>query len=104
MHFSGLVARLSLPPYNTGMTFDELPEDQKEYFLKAEKQGFTLGKILVYLIGLAIAVPLFIFKHPIIACFVIVIAILAPHSREAKKSILDDIEFSKLNSSSENGM
>ena len=65
------------------MTFDELSEEQKEDFLKAEKQGFTLGKILVYLIGLAIAVPLFIFKHPIIACFVIVIAILAPvHERQ----------------------
>ena len=75
------------------MTFDELPEEQKEYFRKAEKQGIQLGKILSYLIGLAIAIPLFIFKHPIIACFVIVAAILAPHSEEAKKSILGDMEF-----------
>lgn len=75
------------------MTFDELTEEQKESLLKAEKQGLTLGKILVYLIALAIAVPLFIFNHPIIACFVIVMAILAPHSEEAKKSILDDPKF-----------
>lgn len=75
------------------MTFEELPEEQKESLLKAEKQGFTLGKILVYLIGLAIAVPLFIFNHPVFACLMIVAAILAPHSDEAKKSILDDMEF-----------
>jgi hypothetical protein len=75
------------------MTFDELPEEQKESLLKAEKQGFTLGKILVYLIALAIAIPLFIFKHPVFACLTIAVAILAPHSAESKKSILDDMEF-----------
>jgi len=76
------------------MTFNELPEEQKESLLKAEKQGFTLGKILVYLIALAIAIPLFIFKHPVFACLTIAVAILAPHSAESKKSILDDMEFS----------
>jgi hypothetical protein len=75
------------------MTFDELTEEQKESLLKAEKQGFTLGKILVYLIALAIAIPLFIFNHPVFACLTIAVAILAPHSAESKKSILDDMEF-----------
>ena len=76
------------------MTFNELPEEQKESLLKAEKQGFTLGRILVYLIALAIAIPLFIFNHPVFACLTIAVAILAPHSAESKKSILDDMEFS----------
>ena len=75
------------------MIFDELSEEQKESLLKAEKQGLTLGKILVYLVALAIAIPLFIFDHSFFACLTIAVAILAPHSEEAKKSILDDMEF-----------
>ena len=53
------------------MKFDELPKEQKEGFLKAEKNGRVTGAIIEYILCGFVAAAFFKHDHPVIAVFVL---------------------------------
>ena len=77
------------------MTFDELPEEQKEGFLKAEKRGRITGAIIEYFLCGSIATAFFKHDHPIIAVFVLLCLLchrILTHSQKPE-DFLNQFEF-----------